>query len=137
MSAEMNIEDFPGGAPMDMGPAIVASVLAPQLGSDRDDIVRGKTDMRRLSTISKSDLPFLFYAKLRGRKSPVWAEIYEQFLNLNVSVGGRGRRDIIRMEGVSKGGMVSVESEIIRPGWLGRNVIERDWERRQREERGE
>lgn len=125
-------EDY-GGPGVDMGPAIVASALAPQLGSDRNDVVRGRTDMRRLSVIKESDKPFFIYAKLRSRKSKVWATIRDELLNINVSVGGRGRRDIIRMEGVSKGGMVSVESEIERPGWIGRHITDRDWERRQRE----
>ena len=137
MSTKTNPEDYQGEAPMDMGPAIVASILAPQLGSDRNDVVRGRTDMRRLTVIKESELPFLLYAKLRSRKSKVWGTVYDELLSLKVSVGGRGRRDIIRMEGVSKGGMVSVESEIREPGWLARNVYDREWERKQREAAGE
>jgi len=137
MSTKDSPEDYQGEAPMDMGPAIVASILAPQLGSDRNDVVRGKTDMRRLTVIKESELSFLLYAKLRSRKSKVWETVYNELLNLKVSVGGRGRRDIIRMEGVSKGGMVSVESEIREPGWLARNVYDREWERKQREAAGE
>jgi len=134
----MSEEDgYPAGPGVDMGAAIVASSLAPQLGSDRNDVVRGRTDMRRLSVVKESELPFFIYAKLRSRKSKVWATIHEELLNMKVSVGGRGRRDIIRMEGVSKGGMVSVESEIREPGWIARNVYDRDWERKQREARGE
>lgn len=137
MSGKVSPEDYQGEAPMDMGPAIVASVLAPQLGSDRNDVVRGRTDMRRLTVIKESELTFLLYAKLRSRKSKVWETVYNELLSLKVSVGGRGRRDIIRMEGVSKGGMVSVESEIREPGWLARNVYDREWERKQREAQGE
>jgi len=134
----MSSENIDEGMPaMDMGPAIVASSLAPQLGSDRNDIVRGRTDMRRLTVIKETEVPFLLYAKLRSRKSRVWETLYDELLNLKVSIGGRGRRDIIRMEGVSKGGMVSVESEIREPNWFARNIYDRDWERKQREARGE
>lgn len=135
MSANINIEDYAGG--IEMGPAIVASVLAPQLGSDRSEVMHGRVDMRRLTVIKESDVPFLIFAKLRSRKSRPWEIVREELLNLKVSVGGRGRRDIIRMEGVSKGGMVSVESEITQPGWLRRNLYDRNWERNQREARGE
>lgn len=119
---------------VNMAGEIVASSLAPQLGSDRDVVQVGKTDMRRLTVIRESEIPFLLYAKLRSRKSKVWGTIYDEILNLKVGVGGRGRRDIIKMEGASKGAGISVESEIMRPGWLTRNVTGRDWERKQREE---
>ncbi|MBW2672015.1 MAG: hypothetical protein JRD89_01200 [Deltaproteobacteria bacterium] len=112
------------------------SPLAPQLGSDADYLGRGQTDMRRLSVITEADIPLLLYAKIRGRKSRVWRTIYDEFLNLRVSVGGRGRRDIIRMEGVSKGGVVNVESEIQKPNWFVRNVLDRDWEKKEREKLG-
>ena len=119
----------------DAGAAAVASSLAPQLGSDMRDVARGRIDMRRLTVINDDDIGTLLYAKIRARKSRVWAEIYNMFLNLKVLVGGRGRRDIIRMEAVSKGGPAAVESEIRRPGWIGRHVTQRDWEQQQREER--
>ena len=121
----------------DIGPAVVASSLAPQLGSDRADLMHGKTDMRRLTVLTGPEVPFLLYAKIRSEKSRVWGLIYEELLNLKVSIGGRGRRDIIRMEGVSKGGMAQVEAEIEKPGWLSRNITDREWRRRELERRGE
>lgn len=117
----------------DSGAAIVATTLAPQLGSDQKDIDAGRTDMRRLTVIDKEELPFLLYSKIRSRKSRVWKTIHDDLMSLYVSVGGRGRRDIIRMEQVSKGASVDVESEIVRPGMLARNVYDRDWERKQRD----
>ena len=118
---------------MDVGAGITASILSPQLGSDAEVLARGKTDMRRLTVIQKEDLTNLIYMKLRARKSRLFATIYDEILNLNVSIGGRGRRDIIRMEGVSKGGMVNVEAEIQKPGLLARNTWNRDWERKELE----
>lgn len=126
-SNESTIQHF-----VDRGPEIVASSLAAQLGSDLKDVAQGKNDMRRLSVIDEKDKLFLMYAKIRSRKSKAWKALYEEFLNLNVSIGGRGRRDIIRMEAVSKGGMAGVESEIPqRPNWIGRNITQRNWKQEQ------
>lgn len=120
---------------METGASVVASSLAPQLGSDMRDVARGQIDMRRLTVIENKDIGVLLYCKIRGRKSRVWEELYESLINLKVSIGGRGRRDIIRMEAVSRGGPAAVESEIQRPGWFSRNVLDRDWRQQQAEER--
>jgi hypothetical protein len=118
--------------PVDRGPEVVATTLAPQLGSNAQHLGRGDFDMRKLSVIEQKDIPLLIYSKIRGKKSSSWAGIYEEFLNLQVSVGGRGRRDIIRMEGVSKGGLPEMESiSENKPGWLERNVLDRTWKKKQ------
>ena len=119
-------------APIDRGPEVVATTLAPQLGSNAQHLGRGDFDMRKLSVIEQKDIPLLIYAKIRGKKSTAWADIYAEFLNLQVSVGGRGRRDIIRMEGVSKGGLPELESPAeSKPGWIERNVFDRSWRKKQ------
>lgn len=120
----------------DIGPAIVASKLAPQLGSDKSFLKKGSVDMRRLSVIKEDMLGMLLYAKIRSRKSRVWEDIRDELLNLYVSVGGRGRRDIIRMEIASKGGGPSVESEIQKPGWFRRNITDRSWREKEMESKG-
>lgn len=129
----MSHEEGEYGTPP-MGSGLVGSPLAAQLGSNPRDIARGKWDMRRLTVIDKEQLNAIMYATIRARKSPVWATILDVLKNWGPSIGGRGRRDIIRMEAVSKGGPASVESEIIRPGWAGRNVYDRGWEKRAKEE---
>lgn len=118
---------------MDLGAGITASILSPQLGSDEAILAQGKTDMRRLTVIQKDDIPRLLYMKLRSKKSTLFATLYDEILNLNVSIGGRGRRDIIRMENVSKGGVANVEAEIQKPGLIARNTWNRDWERKELE----
>lgn len=117
----------------DPSSAIIATTLAPQLGSDQRDIDAGRTDMRRLTVIERDELPFILYSKLRARKSRAWKLVHDDLLSLLVSVGGRGRRDIIRMEQVSKGVPVNVGDEIVEPGWISRNLTQRNWERNQRE----
>ena len=122
---------------VDRGPEIVASSLAPQLGSDSTVLSQGKVDMRRFSVIDEKDMPFLIYASIRGIKSPVWKNLYDEFLNLKISVGGRGRRDIIRMEGVSKAGLPddSGMGGGSQPGFFERNITDRGWKKRVKEER--
>ena len=122
--------ELPPSAPVDRGPEVVATTLAPQLGSDTEYLSRGGFDMRKLSIINERDVPLLIYAKIRGKKSASWKSIYEEFLALQVSIGGRGRRDIIRMEGVSKGGLPDTYAEDNKPGWLSRNITDRDWKKR-------
>lgn len=116
--------------PVDRGPEVVASSLAPQLGSDSATLAHGAVDMRRFSIISQEDIPFLLYALVRGRKSRIWKDIRDEYLNLQVGVDGRGRRDIIRMEGVSKGGMPEMEPEFGRQSWLQRNITNRGGQKR-------
>lgn len=121
-------------APVDRGPEVVASSLAPQLGSDAKHLGKGESDMRKLSIISEKDIPNLIYASVRSKKTKVWGEIRDEFLNLQVSVGGRGRRDIIRMEGVSKGGLPELPPENEKPGWFSRNFVDRSWKKRSKED---
>lgn len=102
--------------------SVVASALAGQLGSDRNYTATGRVDMRRFTVIEEKHLPSLLGLKMLSKLMPVYEDYYTELLNLRVSVGGRGRRDIIRMEQVSHGGGVDVNAELeaVKPGWLGR-----------------
>jgi len=110
------------GAPVmyDRAPEVVANTLAEQLATEPVILATGKFDMRKLSIIDERDIPFLIYAKIRGRKTRVWKEIYEDFLALKISIGGRGRRDIIRMQGVARGGLPYEFPEEEKPGFFAR-----------------
>ena len=134
------LEEYPStpppsyDAPVDRGPEVVATALAPQLGSDTTHLSKGVFDMRKLSVIEEKDIPFLIYAKIRGKKAKVWDTIYDMYLNLQVSVGGRGMRNIIHMEGVSKGGLPDIQSDYEKPSWLSRNITQRDWRKEKAKE---
>lgn len=125
---------IPPDVPIDRGPEVVATTLAPQLGSDPLHLGKGKFDMRKLSVINEKDIPLLIYCAIRGKKSKVWQDIFEHFLNLQISVGGRGRRDIIRMEGVSKGGLPDYPPDYEKPGWFARNFTQRSWREQAQED---
>jgi len=110
--------------------------LAPQLGTDPIEIGAGKVDMRRLTIIGGDKMGAVLYAAVRARSSPTWATVLDWYMNVNVSVGGRGRRDIIRMEQVSRGGSVNVEGELeaAKPSsWFQRNLTKRDWKEKELE----
>lgn len=119
------------------GSGLLGSPLAPQLGSDPIDIAKMRWDMRRLTIINQEMLGLIMYATIRGQKNTAWLTVLDVIQNWGVSVGGRGRRDIIRMEAVSKGGMANVEAEMRnKPGMFARNLWKRDWESQKREELG-
>jgi hypothetical protein len=114
--------------------------LSPQLGTDPVDLMEGRVDMRRLSIIGGDKMGAVLYAAVRARSSPTWRTLLDWYLNTTVSVGGRGRRDIIRMEQVSRGGSVNVESELnaAKPeSWLQRNVTKRNWKEEELQRMGE
>jgi len=114
--------------------------LSPQLGTDPIDLEMGRVDMRRFAVLKSNKIGAVLYAAVRAKNSPSWGTILDWYLNTSVGVGGRGRRDIIRMEQVSRGGSVNVEAEIEaqKPaGWLERNLTKRDWKEEALEEMNE
>ena len=121
------------------------SQLIPQLGTSTRKLADGDIDMRLLTVImDPTEVPTslrpLLYALTRDdvtrRRKPFWEALTDNALHLYVGVGGRGRRDLIRGEQVSKGQAVSVESEIRTPGWIERNLVRRNWEREEKEKLG-
>ena len=119
--------------------------LVDQLGSSNRKTVDGDVDMRLLTVImDPTEVPTslrpLLYVLTRADVTihgrPFWDSLADNALHLFVGVGGRGRRDLIRGEQVSKGQAVSVESEIRTPGWVERNLVRRNWEREEKERLG-
>jgi len=114
-----------------------AEILSPQLGSEPKILANMKFDMSILSVIHPKHIrPLLYFSLLANAGDENARVIVEAFLKFRVSDGGRGRRDIIRMEGVRHGGGTNVEAEIEKPGWIERNITERNWEQKERERLG-
>ena len=112
-------------------------VLAPQLGTEPEILSDSLFDMSILSVIDPKHIrPLLYFQLLADNGDVNAASIVRSFLKFRVSSGGRGRRDIIRMEGVRHGGGTNVESEIEKPGWIERNITERNWEQKERDRLG-
>jgi hypothetical protein len=71
----------------------------------------------------------LIYCSIRGGKSRAFRKVLNQYLNMVVSVEGKGRRQIIQMELASKGGGgINVNEDMNKPNWLDRNLFHRSWE---------
>ena len=120
-----------------------SSSLASQLGTNAKLLAQGKINMKILTVLTDpKNIP-------RGMRSVVllqsYADVFEDkaigtlvsnYLDLLVSIRGRGRRDLLRAESVRKGGVVDLEPEIEKPGWLERNLWNRTWEEKEKERLG-
>ena len=130
---------------IDVEPEEDSTSLVTQLGTSNRKTVEGYFDMRLLTVImDPSEVPTsyrpILYALTRDdvtrRRKPFWGSLTDNALHLFVGIGGRGRRDILRGEQVSKGGAVNVESEIRTPGWIERNLVRRNWEEEEKRKLG-
>ena len=126
-------------------PESAGSTLIPQLGTSSNKLGGGDTDMRLLTVIrDPTEVPTslrpLLYILTRAdvtiRRKRFWDSLADNALNLFVGVDGRGRRDLLRGEQVSKGGSVSVESEIKEPGFIQKYITRRIWEEEERKKLG-
>ena len=110
--------------------------LVTQLASDKNHLGQGLHDMRVLSIIDKKLILPLTYLLISGQEDAGDADLADHLLHLYVSVGGRGRRDVIQGEGVMKGAQPNIEPEIERPNILARHTYARDKEREWKEQHG-
>jgi len=132
----------------------VAESLSPQLGSDATKLADGRFDMRRLSILTEPLQAALAYFSWRGknvyarkktkngdrklvrRGVRFWGHIEDWYLNTSPSVKGTGRRQLIEMQRASTGGGPPIMPPEEKPGWVGRNVTQRDYKRKWEEEHG-
>jgi len=119
-------QTMPEEEAIDTGGTIVAQNLSPQLGTNPTELAKGGFDMRRLSIIDIKLQAALAYFSWRGKKVKFWNHIVEYYLNSAPSVGGVGRRQLIQMQQATTPG-AAVTEELEKPGWLQRNILNRDW----------
>lgn len=115
-----------------------AEPLAAQLGSEPEFLADSSFDYSILSVTSpKHTRAILYFTVLAAANDENAKTILKAFYKAKVSEGGRGRRDILRMEAVRHGGSSNVESEIQKPeSWVERNVTNRNWEQKERDRLG-
>lgn len=123
--------------------APTSETLLIQLGTNPADLDTEGVDMARLGVITDSDqIPKAYrnfvYWDLRWRLfgSRFAKALHDSGLNHTVGVGGRGRVDLIKGASVAQGGPVNTEADIIKPGFITRTIIERDWESKERQRLG-
>ena len=92
--------------------------------------------MRRLSVMSGVPLNHILvdWLVLAGIDEPALRELAESTMNTSVSIGAQGRRDLIKMEEVSKGGRSTENIDKKQPGILARNIWDRSWRRKAEQE---
>jgi hypothetical protein len=107
--------------------------LVTQLASDATYLARGKHNMKILSIIEKRLVLPLTYLNISSVDDEGDKLLTESLLEFYVSVGGRGRRDVIQGEGVMKGAQPNTEAEIDRPNFLSRhNPFDREAQDKER-----
>lgn len=105
-------------------------VLGTQYGSDANDLMDGMVDVRRFSRISQIEAlvyPYLLEVP-RYRGGRVAKNIVYNKLNLNMSIEGWRANQGIRLIAGSKG--APTIDVLKRPGWIGRNISNRKWQKK-------
>ena len=120
------------------GKVTAEEALAPQLGTDTIDLMRGRINPARLSNINDIEKLWMSYfmsetlvPKEDGGDAA--REFIEKYLNLAMSVGGRRVTQMIQMVAGSKGAASGVEL-VKKPGWFTRNILKRKWKEEAEEE---
>ena len=105
--------------------------LSPQFGSDTVDLVKGKFDMRRLSKINPIEKAWIAFFSLIEEEEDggYFKEFCQEYLNLAVSEDGWRVNKMIQAIAGSKGA-TNVGELVSKPGWIQRNISQRDWKKK-------
>lgn len=108
------------------------------LGPNPVDIARGKIPMNRMGIHTPFSAEYWTYACIRkAMGSRFWAIEYEEGMDQEVGIEGRGRIQIIHAESVRHGAPADLRSEIRRPeSWIERNITRRNWEEEEKRRLG-
>lgn len=100
-----------------------------QLGSDQSDLMHGAVDMRRM-TVLEDERDVVFHSIIpqipNEEGGLFWQNLDVLMRNLKVAKSGRARTDVKQAIGGRTGTSVGVEVAE-KPGWIARNVTQRDW----------
>ena len=116
-----------------------SDILLMSLGIDPNDLADGKINMSRMGVIQDSEnVPesfrnWVYWALCDHLLGDEFAgAMHDIGLDHTVGIGGRGRNDAIKGASVGLGGAVQTEADIIKPGWITRNIVDREWEAKER-----
>lgn len=124
-------------------PATASETLLMQLATDPTYLAKRGIDMSRMGVITDPEnMP-------ESVRNWVWWDLYAELFNSRfarlmhdrglshtIGIGGRGRVDAIKAASVAQGGSVHTEADIIKPNWVVRNIIDKDWEAKERQRLG-
>ncbi|MHA1829052.1 MAG: hypothetical protein ACTSX6_10455 [Candidatus Heimdallarchaeaceae archaeon] len=105
------------------------STLAPQLGTDFIDLMRGRVDVRRLTYLNELEIVWLsYFLMIPNHRGGRFARRFcENYMNLKMSEGGRRVNQMIQMVAGSRG--VPVFREVDKRSWVERHLTLRDEEK--------
>jgi len=122
--------------------APASEILLMQLATDPTKLSQG-VNMARMGVIQDSEnVPESYrnwvYWDLRAKLfgSRFAHVLHKSGLDHTVGVGGRGRVDTIKAASVASGGPANTEADIIKPGFITRTILDRDWEDKERQRLG-
>jgi len=110
--------------------------LAPQLGADYKKIARGEWDARIQSKLPSPIVAICgsYFCMLPDEEGGEFARgFFDNLYRTLVSVDGWNVNKQVQMVGASKG-QPTIGELRKKPGWLGRNLTQRDWQRQADEE---
>ena len=118
--------------------ATASDTLLMQIATDPNELAEEGTDYSILGIIKEEDYRTWIYWALRGElfNSRFSKALHRQGLKHTIAIGGRGRVDTLKAASVALGGQVHTEADIVKPNWVVRNIIDKNWEERQREQLG-
>ena len=109
--------------------------LSSEFATDTTQKVRGVIDVRRGTMVNPIEVIWMAYFRRLGEfEGGDFANAFiEDYLNLKMSVDGWFTNKRIQFTAASKGAP-GVGELFKKPGWVQRNISQRDWERKAREE---
>lgn len=102
--------------------------LVMQLGSDTSFLRRGQIDERKLANINAFDQLSLGHFNYRAIVDGIryYGLFVDWILVTSNAIGGLRARQVIQLVGAYSGGQTT--EYVQEPGWVGRNLTNRDWE---------
>ncbi len=102
-------------------------VIGEQMASDFVELVKGRSDARRLSIVNEAEvLALSYFSQIPDNEGGEYVrDFIADFLNLKMSLGGWRSNQLIRLVQGSKG--VTSDEIVKKPGIIGRYVTDRDW----------
>lgn len=103
------------------------TVLAPQLGSNATTLLKGQIDRERLTNVNEIERVWLaYFQQIPEHRGGRYAKTFcNSYMDLSMALHGKRATQLIQAMGAAKG--VSTTQVKRPPGWLGRNLTDRQW----------
>jgi len=108
------------------------------LGPNPKDMTKGIIPMNRMGIHTHFTAEYWTHARIRAAMgSRFWRMEYEEGMDQEVGVDGRGRIQLIHGESVRHGAPADLTNEMKKPeSWVERNLTRRNWEEEEKKRLG-